>query len=337
MAYRPQKSINLSLAGKNEAALGIINSLVPTLHPKDPLRTRSLIAAIFLFFDRKVLQSMLRNMLDKLEPTNKKESVIHEAISRRLPERDRLSMEMIVQKTSNLNLCISDPTLSVDMKPHTPTMLAMYDENIFCIWRDILVDQGVNLVEFIEDELDAGQLRQDGWNASSLKELFDYEFMPRPIRGARVIGFPDCERCGAAGTKISSSLMVDLEWRQTLQTIRRRMVKSTAGVHVREITPPSKEDDVLQTRDSSASPVLRPLFEELETHPYRIVCSTKCIDGVCVAWMYEDEPGCNQECKGSRLGPNGKKEMNCGQSYDQDDAEADLNCPSRCIPGAFVD
>lgn len=348
LLYRPQKAINMLLAQRFEAALHTVTALVPALGPEDPLRLRILLAAIYFMFDQSVLQWLLRSIPGNIEPTHRRESVILEAICRRLPERDPVSMKMIVLKTSNLHLPGLHQNQDVSTRPNTPTILTMYDANLFFYWRKILLEIGTDLKEFIRREIDEGLLKEEGWDEDSLTALFEYQFTPTPPQGKTVMGFPSCERCGAAGSKSTSQLTVDLAWRRTLRSLRRKEQIIPTEPTVRDIVIDLREpraegstDCISECTVKVTSGPTAPPDEGLSAPPpYRLVCSEGCSDGVCVAWMYEDMfSGVLEPELESHLRSDGGDEDSAAYPAQLDGSAVvtESQCPSRNIPGAYVD
>jgi hypothetical protein len=69
--------------------------------------------------------------------------------------------------------------------------------------------------------------------------------------------------------------------------------------------------------------------------PYRIVCSTECTDGVCAAWVYEDntdvEPNLPRYLSGVLSDFDNEKEQAIIEMAEEEP------CPTKGMPGAFKD
>jgi hypothetical protein len=195
-------------------------------------------------------------------------------------------------------------------------MLAMYDMKTFLAWRVLLHDLGQEALPFIEQELKEGALRDEGWNTSSLSELFETENPPDPYYGPMLFGFPNCERCGCNGTVDFGKLKVDLVWRRYLRDIRRRH---------------SSRNSESGAKNANSQQDLA--FNDRVQLPYRIVCSDACQDGVCVAWVYEDdsndEPVLQPFPSDS---PPGSENIN---EETTTEVIAEECCPTASMPGAF--
>jgi hypothetical protein len=96
-------------------------------------------------------------------------------------------MKLIVKKTKNLHR--REVKSYRDPQTETPTMLAMYDMKTFLAWRDMLQDLGHNITTFVDQELKQGALKESGWTAASLCELFDSDILPIPTVDLRSHAF----------------------------------------------------------------------------------------------------------------------------------------------------
>jgi hypothetical protein len=208
----------------------------------------------------------------------------------------------------------------------------------FLAWRDMLQDLGHKTTTFIDQELKQGALKESGWTAASLCELFDSNILPNPYYGPTILCFPNCERCEQSGTMDFANLKVDLVWRRYLRGIRLNYSRKTAKVRSEHLTSPSTrivgENTQLDQEDNSSSKQDESSKDEKEL-PYRIVCSVECLDGVCVAWVYEDETDIEPD-----LPPYFSVKL---PKDDDSKAEGTIevveeeNCPTDSMPGAFKD
>jgi hypothetical protein len=343
--YRPQKELNIPWADRRAATLSFISTLLPFYKADHPHRAEIIHKAVKLCFEQEVLGYLLRTTKGYIDLDLSISSTVHEALHRRLLERDPSSMRLIVQKTKDLHRC----EIKYDGRTvvETPTMLAMYDMKTFIAWRELLHDLGHETSAFVEQELKEGALRDDVWTRSSLSELFDTEGLPDPIYGPMFFGFPNCERCGHNGSIDFGKLKVDLIWRRHLWDIRvklsDKMVQtgnaSTASPI--ENTPPMEDPPTPGTKDSQedAPPSeTRNTIVEQEANfkarrslPYRIVCSDACRDGVCVAWVYEDNSNDEPDLPLYPFESPSKSEDN------SENGVAEESCLTDCMPGAFRD
>jgi hypothetical protein len=253
--YRPQKDINISLVQRRAAILKLFSTLLPFFDNDNPSRTEILFLTVKLCYEQEVLQYILRTTKGYIDIKPRGNSTLHEAMHRRLLERDSSSMKLIVKKTKNLHR--REVKSYRDPQAETPTMLAMYDMKTFLAWRDMLQDLGHKTTTFVDQELKQGALKESGWTAASLCELFDSNILPNPYYGPTILCFPNCERCGQSGTMDFANLKVDLVWRQYLRGIRLNYSRKTAKVRSEHLTSPSTrivgENTQLDQEDNSSS------------------------------------------------------------------------------------
>jgi hypothetical protein len=314
--YRPQKDINISWVQRRAAILKMISTLLPFYDAAHPHRADILHKAVKLCFEQEVLQYLLRTTEGYIDHDLSISSTIHEALHRRLLERDPESMKLIVEKTKNLHR--SEIKCYGSDQMETPTMLAMYDMRTFLAWRKVLRDLGHETVPFVEEELEDGALRDEGWTVSSLSELFDSEVLPDSWYGPMYFGFPNCERCGQNGSVDFGKLKVDLVWRRYLRDVRRRCSNKPA-----------------QTGATSVNSELETTCIARRLLPYRIVCSDACRDGVCVAWVYESDPNDEPDLplfpRESPAKPEDVREKAVVEVVEEE------RFPTDSMPGAFMD
>ncbi|KAL9043635.1 MAG: hypothetical protein Q9214_003183, partial [Letrouitia sp. 1 TL-2023] len=67
-----------------------------------------------------------------------------------------------------------------EVTPHleTPTSLAMYSSWAFHSWLAFLYLKQVDIVNFIEIEMDQKVLIKQGWSLQTLQTLFNWDFVP---------------------------------------------------------------------------------------------------------------------------------------------------------------
>jgi hypothetical protein len=63
---------------------------------------------------------------------------------------------------------------------HTPTSLAMRYSLTFFGWRQVLIEKGQDLQQFVINELQTSPLASQGWTQETLLALFHYTFQPYP-------------------------------------------------------------------------------------------------------------------------------------------------------------
>lgn len=332
--YRPQKDINISWVQRRAAIWKLISTLLPFFDSDNPYRSDIIYLAVNLCYEQEVLQYVLRTTKGYIDLHSTCSSIVHRALHRRLLERDPTSAKLIVKKTKNLHRC--EVKSYKDARTETPTMLAMYDMKTFLAWRNVLHDLGHETIAFVEQELTDGPLKVSGWTKSSLCELFDTEILPDSHHGPTILGFPNCERCGHNGTTDFAKLKVDLLWRRYLRDIRMKHSSKTSKRGCEHPTSPStslvgKDTRLTQGERSIIIQGGRTIGKtEL---PYRIVCSDECLDGVCIAWVYEDEAETEPDLPpySSVLPKDGLAEEGTVVVTEEE------SCPTNNMPGAFKD
>jgi hypothetical protein len=192
--YRSHNGIKMRWSQRCDALMRLVPTLMPMFHPKDPNCAQVVLAAVQFFYEQEALRWILRTTQCPLDGSID-HSTIHEALHRRLPERDFCSMKLIVQKTRNLHFCTKKGYLQAGVQ--TPTMLAMYDLNMFRLWRQALSELGHSFEKCIRRGLEDGLLREEGWTESSLAYLFDVEIPLEPLISPTILGFPVVKDVGS--------------------------------------------------------------------------------------------------------------------------------------------
>jgi hypothetical protein len=333
--YRPQNDINIPWRQRRISILRLLSMVLPFFDNDNPYRAEILFLAVKLCYDQEVLQYILRTTNGYIDLKPLGNSSVHEAMHRRLLERDSGSMKLIVKKTKNLHRC--EAISSRDPQTETPTMVAMYDMNIFLAWREMLHDLGHETTTFVEQELKEGALKDRGWTSTSLCELFETQILPDPYYGPTIFGFLNCERCGHSGTMCFRRLKVDLVWRRYLRDMRNKHLIMATEVDSNDPDLPSTNPVSKSSQlDQEESPSSRQDASSINRRelPYRIVCSDECQDGICVAWVYEDEtdiePDLPPYCSGSPAKDDDAEEVTSV-------AVRVETCPTDSMPGAFKD
>jgi hypothetical protein len=311
VGYRPHSDIKMRWSQRCDALLRLVSTLMPMFHPKDPNCAQVVLAAVQFFYEQEALRWILRTTQCPLDGSID-HSTIHEALHRRLLERDFCSMKLIVQKTRNLHFCAKKGYLQAGVQ--TPTMLAMYDSNMFRLWRQALRELGHSFEKFIRRELEDGLLREEGWTESSLAYLFDVEIPLELHTSPTILGFTRCQRCGQCGAGLSARLTVDLKWRRRLRDIRLLLSHKSSETSIEEspLTP-----------DPEASP------------EYRMVCSNPCKDGICLALIYDndstEEPDIPPYVDPDASTSKEESIVNSSENVLKE------SCPTNSMPGAFKD
>jgi len=94
----------------------------------------------------------------------------------------------------------------------TSTSLAMYSSWAFTDWLDGLIMTGVDLEDFIEQELERNHMVHPGWNKQTLLGLFAYDHE----RNSYIRDVDDCSDC----TKAIPGVKVQPYWRHSLERIK---------------------------------------------------------------------------------------------------------------------
>jgi hypothetical protein len=317
MFYRPGKAIPfsiLSLADRHKAAIAVVKEFIHYF-PSDIMRSYLLNAMLsYYFYEQESLQWMLVNVIGNEIKDIPDGSPIHECIRRRMWDRDRLSATMIVQKTENKHK-VWKPEYQRAESMETPTSLAMFQASTFFTWRNLLRELGVDLESFCTRELEEVPLMKAGWDLEGLLSLFEYtgEGSGVECANSRV-----CERCG---DKERWSwwhiyrLTVDLPFRRRLRELRNGWAGSTLT---------ENQNRLGEIEDEKVVDEIAVDHWEIDGRvwPYRMVCSDGCSDGICVAWLYEND---------------GTDEPYLPPFQPEPEEIDDTEYPSYGMPGAFGD
>ncbi|KAF7860350.1 hypothetical protein EAF04_008477 [Stromatinia cepivora] len=319
--YRPNRTMDMDVANRNEAALVILQYLASFFHRTNYNFNGLFSELLSMGYDGAVLHWSLRNIPGKL-CGNENRSVIQRAIRRLLLIQEPLTMKTIIDKstTADLHLYI-DPSPSQVYGRETPTSLAMYDLEGFLVWRRLLKELGFDISDFVARELEAGAWKSNGWTQQTLLALFEQELtLPKLPKPFNPMGCRPCDRCQQP-TYISDMNKVDLEWRRKLRSIRTGKAQDivdrcsalagTIGV---------RHGIIVRTNGNGAESSFDPL-------PYRIVCPRKCEDGVCVAWEFENFEPPNFP---PYIPKEERKRLELLRLL-----EEEAECPTYTMPGAF--
>ena len=292
-----------------------------------------------LFYDDDVLRFTLGRIRGGF-PEMQENSVVHRALAMKLFVTDPVAAGMVVRKTSREGLHRFWGRENSGVPPGTPMSLAMYQPRLFLAWVKVLRDIGVDLGDFVREELEAegSVLRGEGWDRDSVMEVIELSAEEGEFKSASA--FLSCERCVRA--EGSSWLKVDLAWRRRLRDIRKRQRADTRAARYPTITDPSNGTEAV-LKSAMAAMTTRQKFitvydtSELERLPYSVVCSDECQDGICVAWVFGDRS------TAERLSPlvdhpdKSAEASIPGQISAETSRFADTRCPTTRMPGAFVD
>jgi hypothetical protein len=339
--YRPRKSLDLTITKRNDAALQVIRQLIDHFAEDDAKRSEIVFGLMQLYYDQRVLQWTLRNIKGHIHDVAGVPA-LHDGIARKLLLRDPASMKMIAHKSEDLHRFFDGPAYRLSIPPGTVTSLAMYQPGTFFSWRNIVQDLGYDIGDFVRRELEASPLKEDEWDQGTLTALFRSETFPDSKNSES--GFLRCERCGYSEDR--SWTKIDLPWRRYLRSIRTGCSKGTERVEREEPCSDELRRNTIsygdhgttikrhsgaensQQKPRQSRELLASGSETFVSWPYKIVCSDQCEDGICVAWSYEndtsDEP---------RLPAYIPEHLRVSDS-DMDEIN---DCPSKNIPGAFVE
>jgi len=289
--YRPQKMFVLTMAERRSSAVQILKLILPMFPPDDVFCSLVVCALLQFFYDQEALHWALQYIKGAFQED--KFSILHEALANKLLLGDRISIEIIVQKTTNLHRVWDKERTwqgGRSIESNTPTSLAMYQPEMFVTWKSILLTLGHDLGDFIKDEIgQTSVLTSQGWTEHTLGVLFSYPFNMSVLdRGAAYYYY--CRRCRR---NESRWLHVDLEWRRMLRAIR---LGQTPATFESEIFPSNVGITALDfERDGlsvhSCSPDLEYVSNTKDPPvQYRYVCSDHCWgDRICVSDAYEND------------------------------------------------
>ncbi|KAI9649747.1 hypothetical protein NHQ30_002328 [Ciborinia camelliae] len=329
--FRHNKMMDLPPSKRNEAALSIvqhISSFHLQTHPDLSGLIHNYLLA--LYYDGPPLWWVLRNIPGKLSKYDER-SNLHLAIRNGLLMRDPLAMKLFIEKSTieDLHIFKHSDTIS-SYNGGTPTSLAMYNWEGFLVWRALLRELQFDMSDFITRELEARKLNNDGWTQETLTQLFNQDLvLPKlppldmPVPYDRIIGSRFCDRCRY--DSMEGMHKVDLEWRCLLRSIR---TGKHRGQSLETNSAPEGTklvDEGFDISDNIEENVKRISHEEVL--PYRIVCSKKCEDGVCVAWECEDFGPSNFP---PYIPPKERKRLEQLRLL-----EEEAQCPTYTMPGAF--
>lgn len=322
VTYRPQHDIAMAWAERQDAISRLLPALFSDLHFEHHLVAELFFIALLHHYEQKVLRWMLHNWKGGIETEDGRNNVLYEAMATNLITKDWVSMRAIVLRTKYLHRQAKADRRSE--RRETVTAQAMRDMSAFLLWRAMLSDIGIDMGEFVRNELEVeGEgLASQGWNERSLGRLLrdDVESGLTEWNGRRFFGFPVCERCGEHGVTTGMRLNVDLLWRWRLRCLRRENFESNVAAN---------SVDEAEARGDRAEMVARSL-------PYRMVCSFACSDGVCVAWAFEDDGERGDEPVFPPFPMVVEVHDSGAKNEDVEDEELEV-CPTRGMPGAFVD
>ncbi|KAK0124739.1 hypothetical protein ONS96_008621 [Cadophora gregata f. sp. sojae] len=327
-SYRPLRIIPMEEASRRQAAYTLLCQISHLLPRDDERWIEILRLAMYFLYDAEIIHWIL-SQIEGVIPLTEEHSVVHRALHMKLFVEDPVTAGLIVRKADDLHGFWGKGQRTVP--PGTPMTLALYQPRLFFAWIGVLRDLGVDLEEFVKGELesDGSALRSEGWEVDSLTRACRLQNWDGVVTSNR--WFFRCERCGRV--EGYEPMKIDLEWRRRLRDVRMKQRTEVAMINVAseeiESTPPK----ATFTEKVLPKEILGYGIDAMEKLPYRIVCSDGCLDGICVAWVFEDSstavflPPYNHTPKKTVV-----------RVIDAEVSDAStMDCPTKTMPGAFID
>jgi len=317
MFYRATKPLEMTLQYRRESVLKLMQQIALYYFEDDPDAYSHIACGLLVYgITHAPLHWALRRVKGMIVETGQADvtgqKMIHHSFTKRLLSVDPISAKLITEKTKNLHFRWY-PTWSFSQvyKSVTPTTLALFHPAAFVAWRTLLLECEHNITNFIEQELLDSPLADDGWTAETLQDLFMSDIIAEPELDG-ISGSP-CDRCGSPRNYVYSRCPhFHLPWRRYLRAVRNGHKGSFDQRH---------EAAKLAAQGHGA---------------FEVVCSEYCEDKFCLAGIYE-----NNARDGEVLfGPDvpGFVSWEERKLLAAKAAEAvDTECPSKKMPGAFVE
>ncbi|KAH8591300.1 hypothetical protein B0O99DRAFT_690666 [Bisporella sp. PMI_857] len=131
----------------------------------------------------------------------------------------------------------------------TPTSLAIRWSGAFFKWKTALTVAGIDLTQFVQNEMEAGILEEQGWSANALLELFSREFEPFDDREPRY--------CGYCKIFLYWVGEVETRWMNMIKDIRQRHIQASKMPSASSST--SLKEDVRDKEEEMGSSRAGPL------------------------------------------------------------------------------
>ncbi|CAD6448806.1 b0dd9802-009d-4c6c-a18f-d0a4bb4da8d4 [Sclerotinia trifoliorum] len=328
--YTPSKRLDMTQEEISDNMLCVFKALTPSLRTGNAAAIRYLHEMLSSGHCGSLIHwliSRLEGNLDVHEDSVTSYSLLHCLIGARFLHRDLLSVRMIMEKTTDLHSCHGYGAWG-QYQPQTPTVLAMYDQDLFIPWRQLLLESKQDMDTFIEREVDAKQLTSMGWTKATLKALFRHQFNTPSYEGRRPFhGFPVCDRCNHVNISISMlRLKIDLEFRRQLREIRTGRSQIPLFSHTTDVRSGSS---LSLSVDENGHPISNSSQKTWPPLPYRFVCSDSCRDGISVHDVFEN----NLEDLPVFPPYISKEEQERLEQLRL--AEEEAKCPTYKMPGAF--
>ncbi|KAK0124738.1 hypothetical protein ONS96_008620 [Cadophora gregata f. sp. sojae] len=260
--------------------------------------------------------------------------ILYGLISREFHLWSPATVKLTIQKMPSLHIQLGSSPRA--QKQSTATSSVMISPESFFAWRDLLLELGHDLEEFVFKELEhmPSPLAAQGWTQMTLLALFRSENSSTPgslVRGQNSF----CDRCGREDNP--EIKMVDLHWRQYLQGVREgRLQPLPKCAEVKDITIDFREEVSVTKGGPPAGDGCHNLEQarDVSCLPYKLVCRPKCVDSVCVSRVFDG--GSAQDVIFPSY-PQVLPEGSHGTVHRRVLLEEEDNCPTRKMPGAFGD
>ncbi|KAF7861665.1 uncharacterized protein EAF02_010619 [Botrytis sinoallii] len=329
--YTPSKQPNMTQEELSDNMLCVFKALTPSLCTGNAAQARYLRGMVSEGHAGKLIQWLIgriKGALEIEEDSISSYSLLHYVIGARFLHRDQLSVKMIMERTTNLHICHGYGSWG-SYEPQTPTVLAMYDQDMFISWRKLLQETKQDINAFIERELDAKLLSSMGWTKATLGALFRHHFNTPIYKGRRAFnGFPECDRCKHLSVSIGMyRVKIDLEFRRQLREIRTGRAQMPHSSHTR-----SEKDGSTWTviADENGNPLPNSQRKIWPPLTYRFVCSDKCKDGISVHDVFEND---SEDLPVFPIYVSKEERQRLEQLRL---AEEEAKCPTYTMPGAFT-
>ncbi|KAF7945640.1 uncharacterized protein EAE97_004678 [Botrytis byssoidea] len=329
--YSPSKRLDMTQEEFSDNMLCVFKALTPSLRTSNIAQFEYLRGMVSEGHEGKLIHWLISRVKGAFEIVNgsiSSYSLLHYVIGARFLHRDQLSVKMIMERTANLHICHGyGPWGSYE--PQTPTVLAMYDQDMFISWRKLLQETKQDMSAFIERELDAKLLSSKGWTKATLGALFRHHFNTPIYKGRRAFnGFPQCDRCGHLDIIVGMMrLKIDLEFRRQLREIRTGRAYTPSSSHTKAAEDGSTWTVMVDESENTIPNSQRKTWPPL---PYRFVCSDKCKDGISVHDVFEND------LEDSPVFPIYVSEEEKVRLEHLRLAEEEVKCPTYTMPGAFT-
>ncbi|KAG4442550.1 hypothetical protein IFR05_001962 [Cadophora sp. M221] len=324
LAYRPGRSLDLCPAeiDREQSAMKITSRISELWFPDDHQQSMILKDLILLGYGDRVVHWYLSG-ITRIEGSYGA-IILNSLIGKGTLIQNLPIMRLAMDRTSNLH----SQSLSEKYKRWmSPTAHALFHPQMFFAWRDLLLERGHKLKDFVRDELDEREsaLAAQGWTYDRLLSIFDSQ------SSASLNSNMDqaCQRCGS----VKTTWMVDLRWRKYLQGVREGKLR--AG-----LADPGIHDITLDFRGQTSPPfstVMRhdslDLLSDAGSLPYQMVCSWECRDSIRVSHAFDGISDGEVFLPPYPLEQETTRQITAGKITI---AEMDY-CPTKSMPGSFVD